>query len=66
MYKCILLCTNVYVQGQAENDDEGGCTSVFAGLLTFASMILILLTFPLSVWMCVKMVQVKLGVHYFL
>ncbi|XP_023325368.1 erythrocyte band 7 integral membrane protein [Eurytemora carolleeae] len=45
------------IQGQADNDDEGGCTSVFAGLLTFASMILILLTFPLSVWMCVKMVQ---------
>lgn len=44
------------IQGQAE-DDEGGCGSFFAGLLTFVSMLLIILTFPISIWGCVKMVQ---------
>ena len=46
------------IQGQAtDNNEDDGCTVAFGGILTFFSMILILLTFPLSIWMCVKMVQ---------
>jgi len=44
------------IEGQASEDD-GSCGSFFSGLLTFLSMILIILTFPISIWGCVKMVQ---------
>lgn len=48
--------TVLRVEGQAaDSGDEGG--GFFAGLLTFLSMLLILITFPVSIWGCVKMVQ---------
>jgi len=44
------------IQGQAtDSGDEGN--GFFGGVLTFLSMLLILVTFPISIWGCVKMVQ---------
>ena len=45
-------------QGEAaDSGDEGnGC---FAGFLAFLSMLLIVVTFPISIWGCVKVVQVR-------
>jgi len=44
------------VQGEAREPDGDG-DGVFAAILTFISMLLIIITFPLSIWFCIKMVQ---------
>jgi len=46
------------IEGEARRgEDDDGCGSFFAGLLTAVSIFLIILTFPLSIWGCIKMVQ---------
>jgi len=44
------------VQGEAE-DPSGDSGGVFTALLTGFSVLLIILTFPLSIWFCIRMVQ---------
>jgi len=44
------------VQGEAE-DPSGDSGGVFTALLTAFSVLLIILTFPLSIWFCIRMVQ---------
>jgi len=46
----------VEVEGEAE-DPSGDSGGVFTALLTAFSVLLIILTFPLSIWFCIRMVQ---------
>ena len=53
---------NYQIEGEAKynnnnSDDDDGCGSFFSALLTVVSLIFIILTFPLSIWSCIKMVQ---------
>ena len=53
---------NYQIEGEAKynnnnDDDDDGCGSFFSALLTVVSLIFIILTFPLSIWSCIKMVQ---------
>ncbi len=47
---------NMTVEGSEES--ETGCNSFAAGLIWFFSVLLIVLTFPLSLCICIRMVQV--------
>ena len=40
-------------------DDESACGSFVAGLIWFISILLIICTFPFSLCVCVRMVQVS-------
>lgn len=40
-------------------DDEGGFGGCMAGLITFISILLVIVTFPISIFMVVKQVQVS-------
>ena len=44
---------------RGEADDEGGCGACLTALITFLSVVLIVLTFPISVFLVVKQVQVR-------
>ena len=49
---------NYQIEGEASRgDDDGECGSFLGGILSAASILLILLTFPISIWSCVRMVQ---------
>ena len=43
---------------QDGDSDASGCGSFFGGIIWVFSMILIIATFPLSLFVCVRMVQV--------
>ncbi len=45
---------------QERYDDDDGGDGCCAFILTFISAIFILLTLPLSIWLCMKQVQVRL------
>ena len=45
-------------QGEAPEPGDGG-NGFMAGVLTFLSMLFIVLTFPITIWFCFKMVQVS-------
>ena len=50
--------------------DEGCCSGVFTVVLTVISLVLVLCTFPFSLCVCVRMVQVIIGLasikyHFF-
>ena len=50
--------STVETGGQA--DDETGCGKCFAVILTILSVLLIAVTFPISIWMVVQKVQVRI------
>jgi len=48
--------TVLRVEGEAPEPGDGG-NGFMAGVLTFLSMLFIILTFPITIWFCFKMVQ---------
>jgi len=47
----------IQVEGQATESDDEGCGGFFSTILTVLSVLLIFVTFPVSIWFCFKMVQ---------
>jgi len=45
------------VRGQTDEADDGSCGSFCGMFLTVVSVLLILVTFPISIWFCFRMVQ---------
>lgn len=48
-----------YQVGSGDNE-EGGCSKCLSSLLTIVSIILVIITLPISIFMVVKQVQVSM------